>query len=711
MSERISMSVERVDAREKIYGEALYIGDYRFEDMLFAKTVRSKVPRAKILNVKIPALPDGYFVVDRDDVPGKNRVKILVYDQPYFADGVVNYIGEPILLVVGPEREKVFEIARKVEVEYEEIPPILTIDDALSGKNQPIYGDDNCFVDYHYEKGNVKNAFANAETIVEGEYETGYQEHLYIEPQGVAAVFDGEKITIYGSMQCPYYIKRALAECLALDEKNVRVVQVTTGGAFGGKEEYPSLIAGQAAVAAMKTQKPVKLILDRTEDIMVSTKRHPSRTRYRAAIDADGKVIALDVDIIFDGGAYAGLSDVVLQRGMFSAAGVYNIPNISVHGRAVATNKVPTGAFRGFGAPQVFFAIERLFDKIASKLGENPVDLRLRHAISQGDFTATGGIMRQPVKIPEMVEKLEKMSDFRSKIGKSLPGDEPHIKRGYGLSLFFHGCGFTGNGENIIAAEAKLKKHSDGKVEILVANTEMGQGALTALRKIVAETLKIQFDDVIYELPDTDRVPDSGPTVASRTTMIVGGLLKKAAEEMRERWNEADEFEIMKKYHHPDYIRWNQETFEGDAYPTYSFGANVAEVDVDTITGEIAVRHIWAVFDVGITIDEVLMRGQAQGGVVQGTGYATIEVMEAQAGRLLQSTITDYTIPTTKDVPLVECAFIDNPYEYGPFGAKCAGELTLVGAAPAIAAAVENAIGREIVRIPIKPEEIIKKLD
>ncbi len=709
MSAEISKSVERVDVREKCAGQAKYIGDIFEENMLYAKTLRSQKPRAKILSIKIPPLPDEYFIIDKNDVPGRNRVKMLIYDQPFFAEDVVNYIGEPILLIVGPEREKIFDIMRQIEVEYEDLPPVLSIEDAERAEEK-IFGDDNCFVDYHYEKGDPEDVFANAEKIIECEYETGYQEHLYIEPQGIIAKYEDGKITIHGSMQCPYYVKRALMECLALDEENVRIVQTTTGGAFGGKEEYPSLIAGQAAVAAMKTKKPIKLILDRTEDIEATTKRHPSVTKYRAAIDKSGNVIAVDADIKFDGGAYAGLSDVVLQRGMFSAAGVYNIPNVSVRGRAFATNKVPTGAFRGFGAPQVFFAIERLFDKIAYEIGENPVDFKLRYSVQKGDSTSTSGILRQDVKIPQMVKMLDKMSAFRTKIGKSFAIGNGHTKRGYGMSLFFHGCGFTGNGENVIKGKATLKKYSDGKVEILIANTEMGQGALTALRKIVAKALSIPLNDVIYELPDTDRVPDSGPTVASRTTVIVGGLLKKAADELKRRWNEADELEISKVYRHPEYIQWNQEEMFGDAYPTYSFGTNVAEVEVDTISGEISVKKMWAVFDVGTVIDERLMRGQAEGGMVQGAGYATIEVMQDKTGKLMQSTITDYTIPTARDIPQIECAFIDNPYEFGPFGAKCAGELTLVGAAPAIAQAVQNALGIEINKIPIRAEEILDKI-
>ncbi len=705
--DKISDAINRVDAFDKCTGKTKYINDFKFDGMLYAKTLRSTRPRAKIKSIHIPELPDGYYIVDKNDVPGRNRVKILIYDQPFFAEDVVNYIGEPILLVVGPHREKILHILSQIEVNYEDLEPVLTMDDALSADSPRIFGRDNCFVDYKYYKGNPEKAFANAQKIIQRTYRTGYQEHIYIEPQGVIGLFEDGKIKVYGSIQCPYYVKRALAEGLDFDEDKIRVIQVATGGAFGGKEEYPSIIAGQVAFASIKTKRPVKLILDRKEDIIATTKRHPSITHYRTALDENNNIIAMDVDIKFNAGAYAGLSDVVLQRGMFSAAGVYNVPNIIVRGRAVCTNNVPAGAFRGFGAPQVFFAVESHFDEIAEEIGENPLDFRMRHIIKKGERTSTGGILRQEVKLPQMVERVNELSHIRNK-WKRYSEQKGSIRRGIGISMFYHGCGFTGKGEEIIQGKATLRKYPDGKVEILVSNVEMGQGALTALRKIVARTLQIPIQDVIYENPDTDRVPDSGPTVASRTVMIVGGLLKKCAEEMKSRWNQQDKMEISRVYKHPDYIQWDQEAMCGDAYPTYSWGINVVEIKVDTITYEITPEKVWAIFDVGIPIDEKMLRGQFDGGIVQGLGYAYMEIMQSSNGKLIQDSITDYIIPTANDVPEIVSETIDNPYEYGPFGAKCAGELPFVGAAPALASAVRNALHTEISQIPITPEMLMK---
>ena len=707
MSEEISAPVRRVDHDEKCRGEAKYVSDLKFDGMLYAKTVRSTRPRAKIVSIDIPPLPEGYFIVDRHDVPGRNRVRILIYDQPFFAEEMVNYIGEPILLVVGPDPDKIAEIIDSIRIEYEDLPAVFTIEQALEENSPRIFGEDNCFVDYKYTKGDPDDAFSRAAKVIRGTYRTGYQEHLYIEPQGVVGICEDGKVTVYGSMQCPYYIKRAVAEGLGWEEDRVRVVQVATGGAFGGKEEYPSLIGGQVAFAALKTGRPVKLIFDRDEDILATTKRHPSVVDIAAALDKKGNILAFDVDVKFDAGAYAGLSDVVLQRGIFAASGVYNIPNLRVRGRAVATNNVPTGAFRGFGGPQVFFAVESHMDRIAEELGVNPLDLRKKYLLKKGDTTCTGGLVRQDVKLPEMIDRAVQKSDYYRK-WEQYRRQNGKIRRGIGISLFYHGCGFTGDGENRIRAKVTLRRRADGKYEILVANTEMGQGAFTTLRKIAAHALGVPLEDVIYDFPDTDRVPDSGPTVASRTTMIVGGVLKLCADEMKKIPPEHGEVEVTRTYQHPDFIKWDQKTLHGDSYPTYSFGVNVVEVEVDTITGEITPIKVWAEYDVGVAVDERLMRGQIDGGIVQGLGYALLEIMEAKDGLLQQHTITDYIIPTVMDVPEIESETVENPYDYGPFGAKCAGELTFVGAAPAAASAVRNATGKFITKIPIKPEEIIE---
>jgi len=498
---------------------------------------------------------------------------------------------------------------------------------------------------------------------------------------------------------------------LGWDAARIRVVQTTTGGAFGGKEDYPSIIAGHAACAAIKTGRPVQIVFDRGEDIRYTTKRHPSRIRIRSAFDSNGSVDAMDIDIKLDGGAYAGLSSVVLQRAMFAATGVYDIPNVRVRGTVYATNTVPTGAFRGFGGPQAFFSFVMHMQELAERTGEHPLDFKMRHAVKKGGHTVTGGLMHEDVKLQQMVQELENISGYSRKF-KAFQEADPEKYRGVGLSLFFHGCAFTGSGEkDIIKAKVRLKKHADGRVEILVSNVEMGQGPQTTLRKIIAEVLEIPLDKVLYDNPDTDSVPDSGPTVASRTVVIVGFLLQEAAKKLKKQFNSAVELEVENAYEQPACVQWDQNTFRGDAYPVYSWGVNAVEVEVDPVTLVATVKGVWGVYDVGTPIDEKIIRGQIEGGMVQGLGYASMEVMENVNGEMRQGCLADYIIPTSVDFPGMKIRLIDNSYEFGPFGAKCAGELPFVGAAPAFASAVGNALGVPVRKIPVTPEYLMEVMD
>ncbi len=708
MEVEISRPAPKVDNREKLAGEAVYLGDLVPEGMLFAKTLRSERPRAVIKAVQLPPLPEGYFIVDRRDVPGKNRVKIILDDQPFFAEDRVNYIGEPILLVVGPEKERILELLAAIRVDYEELAPVLTLEEAERGEVEPIYGQRNCFAEYRYSRGEAEARMAGARRVIEAEYRTGYQEHAYLEPQGVLAVYKDGKITVHGSIQCPYYVKNALIQALGWEAERVRVVQTTTGGAFGGKEDYPSLLAGQAAVAALKTKRPVQLLLDRAEDIEATTKRHPAVIKLRAGLDETDRLVALVAEIRMNAGAYAGLSNVVLQRAMFNIAGVYHLPSLAVKGWALATNTVPTGAFRGFGAPQAIFAIESHLERIAAEVGRDSLDYKMAHMARRGDATATGGTYRQDIKLPELIAAVEAMSGYRRKRAE-FDKSAGRTRHGIGISLFLHGCGFTGSGErDHIRARVKLRRLADGRVEILVANVDMGQGLQTALSKIVAQTLDLPLDRIVFDRPDTDRVPDSGPTVASRTVMIVGKLLELAARRLKTAGTGAGEIEVVEDYRHPEEMRWDDGTFTGDAYPAYSWGVNAVEVEVDAVTCEISITGVWSAFDVGTAIDERIVRGQIEGGILQGLGYGSLEVMDCQGGRIQQRSVTDYIIPTALDCPAIASRLIDNPYDGGPFGAKGVGELTLIGAAPALAAAVSQAAGIPIRRLPITPESLLE---
>ena len=693
MKQAISKSIMRVDSRKKCSGEAQYISDWKFKNSLFAKTVRSTKAKAKILSIEIPEMPKDYYIVNKHDVPGVNRMRTVVSDHPLFAEDDVQYIGQPILLVVGPERETIYSLASQIKIKYEEEEALFTLEEAEKRST--------VFTDYNFKKENPDEAFKKAHRIIEDTFSTGYQEHVYLEPQGIAAELKDDTLFVYGSMQCPFYVKNALIEAMGLPEDKIRVVQSVTGGAFGGKEEFPSLNGCHVAIAANKTKQPVVMIYDRDEDILCSTKRHPSKVRYKVALNEKEHIIALDIDVLLNAGAYNGLSPVVLQRALFSATNVYNIEHLNVRGRNYMTNLVPSGAYRGFGAPQTIFGIEMLFYNIAVKLGVDPLEYKIQHLLKKDDPTCTGGQVREKVVMPEIIKRIVNNSDYYNKLKNK------QKYQGIGISLFLHGCGFTGKGETMINGEIILLKNKD-IVTLKVSSVEMGQGAETVLRKIVAETLKISIEQVIYEKVDTGLIPDSGPTVASRTTMIVGGLLRDTALEMKKHWNESDHLELSKKYKHPKYLSWDDEHFQGDAYPVHSWGANVAEVEIDPLSYELTIKKLHAVFDVGVPIDERALIGQMEGGMVQGVGWATIEVMESIQGKLQQGNLTDYKIPTSMDVPEIDCDFVLNPYEFGPFGAKCAGELSFVGSPPAVALAVANALNKPINHLPITPEALME---
>ncbi len=692
IKEDISKAIDKVDSREKIDGSAPFTADIQLEGMLHARTFRASVPKALIKDIRLPELPEGYFAVTREDIPGKNIVKMIYEDWPVFAEKEVNHIGEPILLLVGPDKEKVQDLLEAIEIDYEEKKPVFDFTESV--------------VDFSFAKNDADTAFREAEKTIEKVYETGYQEQAYIEPQAFVGYKEGDTTTLVGSIQCPYYVKNAVMETLAAGENEVRVIQAPVGGAFGGKEEFPSLTACQLAVALQKTDRPIKLVYDREEDMEVTTKRHPAKVKMEAAIDKTGRITGMRSHVALDGGAYIGLSGVVLSRGMLAVTNAYTIENVAVKGDVFRTNTVPNGAFRGFGAPQMIFSIEMFIHHIAQDLGLDTYDFRRRHLVKQGDRTATAGLYRDPIILPEMIEKAVEMSDYHEKKKAFAESDE---WKGIGMSFFFHGCGFTGSGESdIIKAQVKLRKDEEDNVHILVAAVDMGQGPKTTFRKLVAKVLDIPLEKVVFNYPDTRYVPDSGPTVASRTMMVVGGLLARAAKRLGEEWEESSEQVVVEQYKQPEYIEWDEEKMQGDAYPAYSWGVNVVEVEISKATYEPTIKNVWSVYDLGKAIDERIVLGQIEGGQVQGLAYGYQEVMGHNNGRIMQKNLTDYIIPTAVDVPKMKSLVMDNPYPLGPYGAKGVGELTLVGAAPAVALAIEDAIGRQIKKIPATPEYIME---
>jgi CO/xanthine dehydrogenase Mo-binding subunit len=643
-----------------------------------------------------------------------------------------------VVLLAHHDKYLLEEARRNVTIEIEEQPAIFSLVDSLA-KKQIIWGEDNVFKKFLVDKGNVDDAWANADSIVEGEYETGAQEQLYIENNGAIAIANATQgVTVWGSMQCPYYVHKALVKLFGLPEEKIRIIQTETGGGFGGKEEYPSLIAGHAALLAWKSGKPVKMIYDRAEDMVATTKRHPSRTHHKTAINRDGKLLAMEIDFVIDGGAYCTLSPVVLSRGTIHAAGPYVCPNVRIHSKAVATNVPPHGAFRGFGAPQSIFALERHMDKVAQAVGLTPEEFRRRNFIHEGETTATSQMIRERVDMDRFLTRALKLSDYHAKRERfarenNASNGRFSKKRGIGFASFMHGAGFTGSGEVYLQSVVSAEATAEGKVRILAASTEIGQGTNTIFSQIASETLGLDFDSIEIVQPDTGLVPNSGPTVASRTSMVVGKLVESAVTGLKQTLAgsgfladkySATEFKkacadyiakfgslkTSSTYQPPPNVHWDDEKYQGDAYGAYAWAIYVAEVSFDELTYEARVEDFVALQEVGRVLNPVLAAGQIEGGVAQAIGFTLFENVVWKEGRMANNQMTNYIIPTPADIPPIRVYFEENPYAYGPGGAKGIGELPMDGAAPAILNAIENATGISFTRIPLMPEQLMDRM-
>jgi CO/xanthine dehydrogenase Mo-binding subunit len=737
LSTAVGSSAPRTEGLEKATGQARYLDDLTRPGMLHGATIRSTLPRGRLRSIHFgPGAPwDEIVVVTARDIPGKNVVTLIAEDQPFLVEQEIRHREEPVVLIAHPDREVLEAARRAIRLEVEPLPAVLDLGIA-----------DQVMKAIDLRKGDVDSVWATADRVVEGVYETGAQEQLYIEPQGVLAEWSEEGLSVWGSLQCPYYVHKALKPLFGLSDRQVRVVQTTTGGGFGGKEEYPSLIAGHAALLAKKAGRPVKLVYDRAEDMAATTKRHPSRTRHRTAVSRDGRLLAMDIDFAIDAGAYLTLSPVVLSRGAIHAAGPYRCEHVRVQARALQTNHPPHGAFRGFGAPQSIFALERHLDRVAGRLGMPPEELRRRNLLRKGETTATGQRIEEDIDLGGLLDQALEQSRYpeRRAACEAHNASGGQTRRGIGLATFFHGSGFTGSGEVHLASVAHVRANHEGQIDVLASSTEIGQGTNTIFTQIASQTLGIPATWVRVVPPDTSLVPDSGPTVASRTVMVVGRLVERACQDLlrqlahdsggppvdpegfrsacaaflerngaagpgppappappRARRGEA-------RYEPPPGVVWDDQRYQGAAYGCYGWAAYVAEVELDLVTYEARVTDFVAVQDVGRVLNPALAAGQVEGGVAQGIGFALYEEVVWRDGVMANNRMTNYIMPTSADLPPIRVTFTEVPYAYGPFGAKGVGELPMDGPAPAILNAICHATGLELTRIPALPERIFE---
>jgi CO/xanthine dehydrogenase Mo-binding subunit len=729
----VGQNVHRKEGPDKLCGRAQYIDDLTIPGCLHGVTVRSSIPRGRIESIEFdPAFPwDECTVVTARDIPGENVVQLIERDQPLLADTRIQHMFEPIALIAHADRAMAYRAREHVRVRAVEEPAVLTMEDALAAKVK-VYGGDNVFKRIVIERGDVEAALRGADVVVEGEYRVPHQEQTYIENNGIAAWFEPDgQLVVTGSMQCPYYVLTAMQPVFGLPAEKVRVVQTTTGGGFGGKEEYPNMIAGHAALLAFKAKRPVKIIYDRHEDMQATTKRHPAWIRHRTGIDRTGRLMAQDVEVLMDGGAYMTLTPVVLSRGALHATGPYDCPNVRVHARAVATNTPPNGAFRGFGAPQTLFAAELHWERIAAALGIDALQLRQWNLVRVGSTLPTGQVLRQSVGTADVLERCVESSGYVERRRENARWNRKRTNptwRGIGISLVHHGAGFTGSGEVYLASRAAVALRADGRVRVEAASTEIGQGTNSMFAQIVADTLGLSYDLIDVDTPDTQRVPNSGPTVASRTCMIVGGLLQRACNDLRRAVADATgafpttaaglrqaakrlcngnaERVFTAQYEPPPDVRWDDKLYRGDAYAVYGYAACAVDLEVDKLTHEVTVRQVVTANDIGKAIHPLLVEGQIMGGTLQALGWALLENVVYARGGMQNAQLTNYIIPTSMDTPPMRVELVENAYARGPFGAKGVGEIPMDVPAPAVAAAIHQATGALIPKLPILPEDI-----
>ncbi|MGE5234784.1 MAG: xanthine dehydrogenase family protein molybdopterin-binding subunit [Acidobacteriota bacterium] len=736
-------------------GSTRYVADLALPGMLHAALATATVPSARVRVVDTAAARahDGVVaVMTAADVPGVNRIGVIFGDQPLLVEERVRMVGDRLAVVAARTAEAAWAAARLVTARLEELPAVHDPVAACAAGSPAVHGASNLFRSYRVMRGDLDAQARRAAVVVEATYHVGGQDHAYLETQGCLAIPEGRgRITLVASCQCPFYIQQGVARVLGLPLAAVRVEQAPTGGAFGGKEDYPSEPAACAALLAWSTGRPVRLIYPRELDLQATTKRHAMVIRHRWGADRDGRLRFAEVESFLDAGAYVGLSTVVAERANVSSIGPYDVPAVRVATHVVTTNNLFGGAFRGFGAPQVTWAAEATMDRLARGLGLDPVAFRRLNLLDDHRrTTCTGQRLRRPVLARACLERavaLAGWEEFRNAPRAATgPGRE-----GIGVSLVLYGCNLHWGGQQLDRSSAVVILQPDGSVVVRVGLTEMGQGNLAACQTIAAQALGIDPEMVEVWQPDTTTVADSGPTVASRgahmsglaildavrrlrarldpvaaellgcpaaEVILAGGVARAAGEPARTvpiaevaREMSARRLEtIATGFHRTRRRRYDTDTGQGAPYEFYAMACHVARVSVDAELGLVRVEEVNAAHDVGRVLHRDAIEGQVEGGIVQGQGWATSERLVLRAGRLLNPTFTDYLVPTSADAPRVKIALLESDGASGPFGAKGIGEPSFIPVAAAIRNAVCDALGVEVDTLPMTPPALVAAL-
>jgi CO/xanthine dehydrogenase Mo-binding subunit len=746
----IGKSERRVDAWGKVTGRAKFAEDYTVGHQLWGKVLRSKYPHARILSIdtaEARKLPGVDAVLTARDFPGSKVFGIVSKNQQILAEDRVRYLGDGVALVAAASKEIAEQATGLIKVEYEPLPVVSDPEEAMQPGAPIIHGEKNEFVHHKVHKGNIEKGFAESDFVIERKFKTQFIEHSYIEPEAVLAEpaeQGGVKIT--GSVQNLFSSRRSVADALNIPLNRVQIIQSTLGGSFGGKDEVMTSMCCRAALLAAKTGKPVKMVNKREESMLESYKRHPYVLYYRWGAKNDGTITAMECRCVADGGAYSSMSPFVTWRSVVQATGPYYCDNVKTDVFAAYTNNNYTGAMRGFGSPQVNFAIESMMDELAEEVGMSPLEIRMKNGFETGAITATGQKLEHVVSLKQVLHEAAEAIDFDKKWKLYRSGRNAEKRRGVGLACSYRGVSLGAEGAD--AAETIVSVQTDGSVIVSSGVTDMGQGAQTQMSQITAEVLGISMDRIQFLNTNTSRVADSGPTVASRGTIMGGSAAKNAAEKVRATLlevgaemtaTEAGLLDLEDNYlvrsitrerlasfgelttacfnkgkpmiglgwHKSPPTSWHEEEGHGEAYFTFVYGANAAEVEVDTGTGKVDVIDFVSVHDVGKAINRGMVIGQMCGGVAMGIGYGLLEEFELEGGVPKQLNFDEYLIPTSMDVPRIKTIIVENEDPTGPFGAKSVGEPTNELAAPAIVNAIFNATGKRIYEIPANLERVL----
>ncbi|MCL4458895.1 MAG: xanthine dehydrogenase family protein molybdopterin-binding subunit [Chloroflexi bacterium] len=710
----IGQRMVRVDALGKVLGQAKYPADLRMKGMLYGRALRSLRPHARILRIdteRARQLPGVVAVLTAADIEGPNVYGRYLPDQPVLARDKVRHMGDAVALVVAETEELAEEAIRLIEVEYEPLPGIFDPKEALQPGVPLVHEKGNLLSANTVRLGEADLGFAEAEAIVEGVYRTQFVEHAYLQTESGLAYLDEEgRVVVCVATQHPHRDLKQIAYALGLPEERVRLIQPTVGGAFGGREDMT--VQCPLALLALKTGQPVKLAYSREESFIAHTKRHPFQMHYRTGARRDGRLVALEAEIVSDAGAYAMTSPQVLRVATSVATGPYHIPNVKIDSCTVYTNNTPTAAMRGFGATQTCFASEIQMNKLAVALRMDPIEFRLKNVLRPGQMTCTGQVLGEGVGVEETILRAAEMAAWPKKRKPSAPGKV----RGIGVACGYKNVGYSfGYGDRASVVLEVYGEH----IAVKAGAIEAGQGVTTILRQIAAAELGVNPEEVEVIYGDTAEVLDAGSGSASRLTFMLGNAVRLATNEARQRIMERGERPAPGEppiicrgdYQAPPTNPTEGGLLKGVAHFSLGYGTHIVEVEVDTETGVIELTRVVAAHDVGRAINPLSVEGQIEGGVLMAQGYALLEEYVIEQGVAKTVDLHEYLIPTAADVPKeLRPLIIEVPDPYGPFGAKGVGEMTTLPLAPAIVSAVYDATGLWFDELPLKPERVLQGL-